>query len=82
MTIDNFVFYWKRAGLKHITWKCKKDTCKSICHVNLDDTVKNCSDHTCTAYSDLEIRNLNFVKKDQKVRIQNIQRYTSRKDVK
>ena len=60
MTLDNFVFYCKSAGLKHILWNYKKETCESICHVNLGDTVKNCSDNTFTAYNHLEIRNLSF----------------------
>ena len=60
MTLDNFVFYLKRAGLKYITWKFKKNTCKSICHVNHDYNVYKCSDPICTAYSDLGIQNFNF----------------------
>ena len=45
MMLNNFVFYWMRVGSKPVTWKNRKETCKSIYHVIIDDTVKSCSDN-------------------------------------
>ena len=64
MAIDNFVFYWKRALNNHITWTCRQKNCLSRCNVcRVDDTVKECSPHTCVAHTNFEMYHLGFVNK-------------------
>ena len=59
ITLDNFVFYWKRVTKNHITWNCRN--CNSRCKVTLaDDAVKECSPHTCTALTNFEMHHLGF----------------------